>query len=257
MAALDDTAPDGDALPGLAAGEADLWRTYRATGSASARQALFDLYFDFARRIARKHFLDRKSGDIEFADLSQLACTGLLEAIERYDVDRGTPFQPYARRRIAGSILDGLAHMSERREQVSFRERTRKERLRSLSVESPEKLDAAGAMAALIEMATGLALGFMIDGAGMYVSKDEADHLTSPYDSLAWKETTRSLTAEIAHLPDPDGRIIRYHYLDGMSFEQIARAYGLSKSRISQIHRSALKSLKDRLSPAMAFNFRK
>jgi RNA polymerase sigma factor for flagellar operon FliA len=244
-------------LSSPASGEADLWRAYRATGSAKARQALFDLHFDFARRIARKHFLDRKSGDIEFADLSQLACTGLLEAIERFNPGRGTPFQPYARRRIAGSILDGLAHMSERREQLSFRQRSRKERVRSLAVDHPEKLDAAGAMAALVEMATGLALGFMIDGVGMYVSPDEADHLQSPYDSLAWKETTRSLKTEIAHLPDPDGQIIRYHYLDGLSFEQIALAFGLSKGRISQIHRGALRSLKDRLSPATTLNFKK
>jgi RNA polymerase sigma factor FliA len=257
LAALDETASDGDELSGPVAAEADLWRSYKATGSPSARQALFDRYFEFARRIASKHFLDRKSGDIEFADLSQLACTGLLEAIERYDIERGTPFQPYARRRIAGSILDGLAHMSERREQMSFRQRTRTERLKSLMVENPETLDAAGAMAALVEMATGLALGLMIDGVGIYVSKDEADHLTSPYDSLAWKETARSLKTELAHLPDPGGQIIRYHYLDGLSFEQIARAFGLSKGRISQIHRGALRSLKDRLSPAMAFNFEK
>jgi RNA polymerase sigma factor for flagellar operon FliA len=75
--------------------------------------------------------------------------------------------------------------------------------------------------------------------------------------SLAWKETTRSLKTEIAHLPDPDGQIIRYHYLDGLSFEQIALAFGLSKGRISQIHRGALRSLKDRLSPATTLNFKK
>ena len=240
-------------LSGEAAGEADLWRVYKATASVSARQKLFDLHSDFARRIARKHFLDRKSGDIELADLTQLACTGLLEAIDRYNPERGAPFQPYARRRIAGSILDGLAHMSERREQMSFRQRSRKERLNSLKVDDPEKLDAASAMAALVEMATGLALGFMIDGVGMYVSPDEADHLTSPYDSLAWKETARSLRAEIAQLPDPDGQIIRYHYLDGLSFGQIAGTFGLSKGRVSQIHRMALQSLKDRMSPAKSF----
>ena len=110
-------------------GEAALWREFKATGSNLVRQKLFDLHIAFARQIAAKHFLDRKSGDIEFSDLSQLAYTGLLEALDRFDPARGVPFRPYARRRISGSILDGLVHMSELREQMSFRQRARKERL--------------------------------------------------------------------------------------------------------------------------------
>ena len=80
--------------------EAALWREYATGGSASARQKLFDLHHAFARRIAVKHFLDRKSGDIELADLCQLAFTGLLEALDRYDPDRGIPFRGFARRRM-------------------------------------------------------------------------------------------------------------------------------------------------------------
>lgn len=256
MEALGDIAPHSPASPQDSGGEAALWRAFRDEGSAEARQKLFDLHLAFARQIAAKHFLDRKSGDLEFADLGQFACTGLLEALDRFDPARGVPFRAFARRRISGSILDGLSHLSERREQLSFRQRVRKERLRSLAVESPEKLSAAEAMLALVEMATGMALGFMIEGSGIYVTENQADTTLSPYDSLAWKECIRSLTAEITKLPDQEHKVIKYHYIDGFSFEQIARAFGLSKGRVSQIHRAALGALRDRLSP-VAFRLEK
>ena len=228
-------------------GETALWREFTIGGSASARQKLFDLHQAFARQIAVKHFLDRKSGDIEFADLCQLAVAGLLEALDKYDPDRGISFRAFARRRISGSILDGIAHMSEMREQFSFRKRVRAERLKSLAVENPEQLDAPEAMAALVEMATGLALGFMIEGNGLYVAEDQADTRSSPYDTLVWKQLVLALRGEISRLPDQEGRVIRYHYLNGLSFDQISKLLALSKGRISQIHRSSLNSLREGL----------
>jgi len=234
-----------------------LWHAFRVNGSADAREKLFALHHAFARQVAAKHFLDRKSGDLELNDLCQFAYTGLLEALDRFDPARGALFRAYARRRISGSILDGLAHLSERREQLSFRQRARKERLRSLSVEDAEKLGATDAMLALIEMATGLALGYMIEGGGMYITQDQTDTTLSPYESLAWRELTRSLATEISNLPGQEQKVIRYHYLEGMSFGQISMAFGVSKGRISQIHRSALKALNERLSPATAFSLKK
>ena len=239
------------------AGEAALWRDFTVGGSASARQKLFDVHHAFARQIAAKHFLDRKSGDIEFADLCQLAYTGLLEALDRYDPTRGIAFRAYARRRIAGSILDGLAHMSELREQLSFRRRVRAERLKSLTTGKPETFEAPEAMAALVEMATGLALGFMLENNGLYTVEEAADTGMSPYDSLAWKQLVVALREEVSRLPPQEETVIRYHYLHGLAFDQISEILGLSKSRISQIHRSSLRSLRERLHNGGGFTFEK
>lgn len=257
MEASGDMARSFDAPPDDGGKEAALWREFRTQGSDEARQKLFDIHSAFARQIAKRHFLDRKSGDLELADLCQFAYTGLLEALDRFDPGRGAPFRAYASRRIRGSVLDGLSHLSERREQLSFRQRARKERLKSLTVDDPEKLSASEAMLALIEMATGLALGFMLEGSGLYVTQDQADHNRSPYESTAWNESVRSVTAEISNLPAQEHKVIRYHYLEGLSFEHIATALGVSKGRISQIHRAALRSLRERLSPAPVFRLEK
>lgn len=229
--------------------EARLWSAFKTGGSKAAREELFSLYFPFARQIARRHFLDRRSGDIEFGDLSQLACAGLLEALDHYDPGLGVPFKGYAGRRISGSVLDGVAKMSEVREQISFRNRIRTERARSLAVADAETLSANEALTALAELAVGLALGFMLEETGAH----EPQVRTTAYDSLAWKETVQRLATEVAALPERERLIIRRHYLEGLGFEQIGAMLGVTKGRVSQIHRAAIALLRKRLRNAGEF----
>lgn len=235
--------------------EPALWRKSKEGGSALAREALFRLHHPFARRLARKHFLDRKSGDIELQDLEQLASAGLLEAIDKYDPSLGAPFQAYARRRISGSIIDGLSKASEVREQISFRNRIRRERIRSLDTEDVEALPAADALEALIEMAVGLALGFMLDGTGLYAEGGSrpAQPTASAYDSVIWRETLTRLATEMEALPDRERTILRTHYVDGLDFERVGQLLGVTKGRVSQIHRAALALLRRRLGAAGDF----
>ena len=235
--------------------EAECWRALRRDGEASVRELLFNRYYAFATRIARKHFLDRRSGDIELGDLSQLAAAGLLEAINSFDPDRGIPFEGYARRRITGSILDGVSKMSEFREQISFRNRIRRERTRSLAGEG--NLLGSGAddsLKALAEIAVGLALGFMLDDTNLYQSEERSERAPNAYDSLVWKETMTAAVNCVAELPPRERAIIEHHYMRGLAFDQLTSVMNLSKGRISQLHRSALALLRQRLSAARHFS---
>jgi RNA polymerase sigma factor for flagellar operon FliA len=234
--------------------EAALWADWRTHARLPAREALFSLYTPFARHLAKRHFLDRASPDIELAELGQLAFAGLLEAIDRFDPAVGAPFRSFAVRRISGSILDGIAHMSEVREQLSFRKRIRQERARSLSEADVEIASPPEAMDALIDLAVGLALGFMVEGSGLYVQEDEPDRRFSAYASLAWKETVQRVLDEISRLPDREALIIRRHYLEGLTFDQIGSLLGVSKGRVSQLHRGAIESLRSRLPAAAEFH---
>ena len=233
-------------------GEAALWRAFKETGDAGVREQLFSLYYAFARQVARRRYLDRKSGDIEFADLCQLAYAGLLEAIDRFDPELGVPFKGYASRRISGAVLDGVSKMSEMREQISFRNRVRRERARSLIDQDPDRMSTAEAMDALIEAAVGLALGFMLDDTALLVD-GEASTPSTAYDSLAWKELMQRLTLQIAALPPREQTVIRHHYLQGMNFDQIGALLGVTKGRVSQIHKSAIGGLKTRMTRAGDF----
>lgn len=215
----------------------------------TARERLFGIYYPFARQLAAKRFYGRSGGTIEFPDLCQLASAGLLEALDRYDPGVGAPFKAYASRRISGSILDGIAKMSEVREQISFRNRIRTERARSLSVTEvdAEAMPVADALQALIDVAVGLALGFMMEGDGVYVADDARDTRASAYESLVWKETVKRMIGEIANLPEREGAILRHHYLSGLNFDQIGALLGVSKGRVSQLHKAAIGLLRKRL----------
>lgn len=237
--------------------EAALWRAFKADGSSKAREKLFMLYLPLSRQIARRHFFNRRGGDIELPDLNQLASAGLLEALDGYDPDRGVPFSGYARRRIAGSVLDGIAKTSELREQLSFRNRMRTERIRSLGEADPDGLSADEAMRALIDLTVGLALGFMLEENAFAATDETASRETSAYESLAWKELVQRLVGEVGDLPDREQAIIRQHYFNALTFDQIGGLMGITKGRVSQIHKGAIALLRKRLAAAGHFRLEK
>lgn len=233
--------------------ESVLWSALREDGSASARDRLFAAYLPFARALAGRQFRGRRGADIEYGDLFQLACAGLLEAMDRFDPGLGVPFKGFAARRITGSMIDGIAKMNEVREQLSFQQRMRRERIRSLAAEGAEKLEGGEAMDALVDMAVGLALGFMLEGTGLYHGEEEPDAAPTAYDTLAWKDLVQRLTAELLRLPERDRLIIQLHYLEDVNFDRIAALLDLSKGRISQLHKAALLLLRKRVSGAGGF----
>ena len=249
--------PDLERPPGPTTEDAELWRRAHQLGSVEAREALFAEHIVFARQVAARHLRDKRSGDIEYLDLCQLAYAGLLEAIDRFDSTRGVPFRGFAARRITGSILDGIAKMSEVREQAAYRNRIRTERIRSLATEDPEGLSTLEAMDALSDIISGLALGFMLEGSGLTGVEGDLDERPSAYESLAWKETIKQLAGELSLLPDREKAIIRHHYLNGMTFDQIGNLLKLTKGRISQLHRAAIATLRNRLTKSGGFSLKR
>jgi RNA polymerase sigma factor for flagellar operon FliA len=232
--------------------ETALWLALR-DGSALAREQLFERNLPYARALARREYRSRRGADLDPDDLFQLACTGLLEAMDRFDPALGVPFKGFANRRIRGAMIDGIAKTNEVREQLSHRGRVKRERLRSLSRERSATMPSGEAMEALVDMAVGLAIGFMLEGTGLYHDEDEPSTQATAYDSLAWKEMVDRLVAELVRLPDRDRTIIRLHYMEDVNFDQIAVLLDLSKGRISQLHKAALMLLRKRVSGAGGF----
>lgn len=222
--------------------EALLWQSMRSDGSALARERLFARYAPFARSVGRRLCRARMYGDIDHADVDQSAYEGLMQALDRFDPTRGVPFKGYAAPRISGAVIDGIAKMSDIREQISWRHRMRRERIRSLQASVNDSDPIEQALEALTEIAVGLAVGFMLEGTALYQDEDVSKQ-PNAYDSLAWKGMKAALRTGLESLPERERAIICHHYLDGMAFENIARLFGMSKGRISQLHRAALQRL--------------
>lgn len=248
MNAAGDIAPDeAGAAEAARADEEAVWWTQLRAGDSAARERLFTRHAEFARRIAARRYRERSYGDLDRRDLEQWAYAGLLEAIDRFDPARGVPFRGFAARRITGAVLDGLAKSSEVREQAAFQHRIRAERARSLASETTDTDSIEAALKALTDLAVGLALGFMLEAKGMVVAPGEVDERPNGYDSLAWKETTTRLAREVAALAPRERTILTQHYQHGVAFDQLALLLGVSKGRVSQLHRAALETLRARL----------
>lgn len=223
--------------------EARLWRELAQDRTATAREQLFALHARFARSVGRRLARERSYGDIDLADVDQAAYAGLMQALDRFDPDRGTPFRSFAAGRVSGAVIDAITKMSEMREQISWRHRVRSERVKSLQPHGADTLATEQALEALVELAVGLAVGFMLEGTALYRA-DNAAVASNAYESLAWKDLRGALRSCLELLPERERSILARHYFDGMAFDQIARLNNLSKGRISQLHRSALDRLR-------------
>ena len=223
--------------------EARLWRELSG-GSDTARETLFRLHAPFARRMAVRHRRSLYGGDIELEDLTQLAYAGLIEALGRFDPARGAPFRAFAARRITGNMIDGLAHMSELREQLAFRRRVRRERADSLAADPARDRSVAEDLDQLADLAAGLAIGFLLDG-GLLVAEDTADERPNAYQGLAWRQTMRRVVDEVRRLPTRERAVVERHYGDGLDFARIGALLGVSKGRVSQIHKLAIQHLRE------------
>lgn len=232
---------DDDAAP---AAEAALWAALRRDGSTQAREALFLRYLPYAQALAARIYGGRHSREVELRDYQQLACIGLLDAMDRYDPQQGATFKTFCTPRITGSVLDGLRALSEAQEQITLKRRLQRDRLSSLKDAKP----AGRRLDALSELAVGLAIGHMLEGTGMYADELSANHHDG-YAAVAWQQTCRTLRQAVERLPTDMAKVISYHYFHSLPFEQIAGILGLSKGRISQIHRAGLSLLREKIQP--------
>ena len=242
----------------LPADLAPLWRTRRE--DARARDALVRHFLPYARMHAARLFAGRPGDELDFGDYFQFASVALTEAVDSYDPAREARFETYAAYRIRGAVLDGVASMSERQRQIATTREVRQARLKALlrgpgGDESGEESRATtlfpkgSALDRLAEAGLGLAIGLMLEGTGLIDPGPDAPAPVAqmPYARLEMRQQRERLLALMRQLPEPQRQVLEWHYLQGHPFDALAARAGLSKGRISQLHRAALDTLRRRL----------
>lgn len=222
-----------------------LWREWRMLRAQAVRNRLVGRYSELVRILAAKTYRHRYSEELEFSDYVQFGMVGLLESIDRFDPQLGSKFETFASHRIQGAILNGVESLSEKQRQIAVRGRVRSERTKSLA--DGQKSDDAGAgsdaLQRLADIAIGLAMGLMLDNAGLYLEGEPASG-NSPYEQLELTQLRQRLSDLVDQLPPAERRVVRSHYYQHVQFDEIARQTGVTKGRISQIHHTALKRLR-------------
>ena len=187
---------------------------------------------------------------------------GLLAAAEGFDASRGLAFSTYAYSRIRGAILDELRRADTlprgRREILRKIETTTAELTQEIG--SPPTFEQIAARAGISteEVEEGLALA----RAAIEFSLEDESHSGSlnsllcdprsddPVASAQWQEMKQLLAEAIKNLPEPERNVILLYYGEEMLLRDIGAALGLTESRVSQIHSSAIYRLNRELALA-------
>ena len=84
-----------------------LWEHFKETGDAATRERLILHYAPLVKYVAGRVGVGLPQ-NIEQADLVSYGIFGLIDAIEKFDIDRAIKFETYAISRIRGAIIDEL-----------------------------------------------------------------------------------------------------------------------------------------------------
>ncbi|HCU65775.1 MAG TPA: hypothetical protein DF774_08450 [Rheinheimera sp.] len=207
------------------------WQDFVLLQNKTTRDKLFARYQEWAYSEARQWQRQIWIGGLESADYLQYAATGLLEAISQYDPELGIPFQPFARFRVKGTILNEIFRFSEKSAQwVAGRELYQQQQ--DLSA------DPLGLVMARIEE---LAVRFLLHD----VVDESPKHwvLGQHYSSIELNVLKQRLLKQLLALEEPAQSIMLLHYQFDVSFTEIAEQLQLSKGRISQIHKQVIEQL--------------
>ncbi|HEX5513384.1 MAG TPA: sigma-70 family RNA polymerase sigma factor [Gammaproteobacteria bacterium] len=222
--------------------EEKLWADFIHDRSDENRNELAGFYLPFARMLAASLYAGRTVQEVEFVDYYQNAVIGLLTAIDRYDPQRGIDFKAYARHRIRGAILTAADGLTERSEQIAFRREVARERIRSIS--GPLVGAAQGdSFQEMVDVAIGLAIGFLLQDSGMYRA-DESLSVDS-YSGEEMDVVSERIQEALAVLTDRERAVIEYHYMHDLRFTVVAERLQLTRGRVSQLHASALRKLRE------------
>jgi len=245
-----------------------LWVRWRKEQDKDAREQLICHYLPYARMVAATVYGRRTHNDVEFDDYLQLARVGLLEAVDRFEPGQGAQFKTFAAKRVQGSVLNGLARLTEKNQQISVSMRLRQERLEAVKEAAQEAADdhAHGIAPAstasrssdklfkyLAEVGIGLALGVLLEDTGMVDAEafDGNGHVPSPEVSYFRKTEIVQLQTVlrdlVGQLSEQQKTVIRHHYLQEVPFDEIATLMGVTRGRISQLHRQGLLRLRELL----------
>lgn len=247
---------------------AALWREYKSTASALARDKLILQYSPLVKYVAGRVSTGLPAS-IEQADLVSYGIFGLIDAIEKFQPDRGNKFETYAITRIRGAIIDELRAIDWVPRSVRSKAREIEKAIAKLEHElSRVPTDAEIAAQMGIRLADLRALYQQIS----FVSVVALDELMTvggeKGDSVLLIETLQDRTAEdpvsafesvetkgilmeaINKLPEREKIVVTLYYYEGLTLAEIGQVLGVTESRICQMHTKAVLQLRSRMSDA-------
>jgi RNA polymerase sigma factor for flagellar operon FliA len=161
-------------------------------------------------------------------DIESAAVVGLIDAVDRFDPDRGIPFEGYAGLRIRGAILDELRKLDEH-------SRADRRRARAVAVADDEE-------PVISAYANTLSLDLLMEtGDRDWAADDDSSDL---YDHQDLRSRVESA---LRCLPPRQREVLARYYGDSLTLRESAAKMGISEARACQLHGRAILNLRHEL----------
>lgn len=231
---------------------------YNAKGKIRSSE-MIDQNMPLVKQVACQIKL-RVPSHVELDDLIQSGMLGLLDAVKKYEPTQGIRFEVYARQRINGSIMDELRKSSWAPRRTREIARDIERAIKSLSIRlgrQPNNREIAEEMNVSIEeygqllLESNMSTLVSFEELGVeQVDQDSLDHYSSPLESLVEAGERGRVADAIGALPEKEKQLMALYYQEEMTLKEIGAVFGVSESRICQLHSQTLARLRVALAPA-------
>jgi RNA polymerase sigma factor for flagellar operon FliA len=258
----DDPKPDPAAVD---AAIAQLWREYKETAEPSLRERLILHYSPLVKYVAGRVGVGLPP-NIEQADLVSYGIFGLIDAIQKFDIERAIKFETYAISRIKGAIIDELRAIDWIPRSVRYKAREVEKAYAALEARlhrSPSeaevaselgiKLDDLHAIFSQVSFVNVIALDELLNVGGergdklSLVDTLEDTKAEDPVAAFETEETKYLLARAINTLPEREKIVVTLYYYEGLTLAEIGQVLGVTESRICQMHTKAVMQLRGKL----------
>jgi RNA polymerase sigma factor FliA len=246
---------------------AELWREYKATASGDLRDRLIIHYSALVKYVASRVSVGLPQ-NVEQADLVSYGIFGLIDAIEKFEPDRGNKFETYAIRRVRGAIIDELRSIDWVPRSIRAKARAVETAFGSLEGElgrAPTDAEMAKALEmtetelqnvfAQVSFVGVVALDDMFNrgserGEATTLAETIADTREGPSGLYEVEELRQALASAINRMPEREKVVLTLYYYEGLTLAEIGQVLGVTESRVCQIHTRAVLQLRSKLTSA-------
>jgi RNA polymerase sigma factor FliA len=248
-----------------------LWSRFKDTRDTVAREQLILNYSPLVKYVAGRLSANLPQ-TVDNADLISYGIFGLIDAIEKFDLDRGIKFETYAIARIKGAIIDELRAMDWVPRSVRARARDIERAIMTLEgslKRSPTDAEVAGELGipvkelhdifaklsytSIVSFEELWAPGTDKDDRSSLVSTIRDETAEDPVQMFESEEIKDILAGAIERLPERERTVVVLYYYEGLTLKEIGQVLGVTESRVSQLHTKSVLRLRARLHSAQGY----
>lgn len=233
-----------------------LWEMYQIKQTPELREQIILEYAPLVKVVAGR--LSMYLGyNVEYDDLVSYGIFGLIDAIDKFDMDKEVKFETYASLRIRGAILDQIRKMdwiprTVRQKQKKIDEAVKRVEMQTgktaLDEEVARELGLSGDE--LLEWQSQLKVTnvvslneFIEQGSEPVMDARHNSHFIQPEEQVQETELKEKLQEAMEQLTEKEKKVILLYYYEDLTLKEISKVLEVSESRISQLHTKALSKM--------------